>query len=151
MKIINKPILVFRGGNDVPNKDRLDAILHALHEPFARDYTHGHSAMEVFGIAAIAERWCESRGLRVKERPGMIVIDTSSKRPFPARYNSKRSVSVIKIVRKTRGWYLVGVGRDEMWQVQQIWTNYYLTPAQDERVKEWLWRQYAVQDDKGGE
>lgn len=151
MKTINKSILVFRGGDDVPNKERLDAIRHALHEPFVRDYTHGHSAMEVFGIAAIAERWCESRGLRVKDRPGMIVIDTSSKRPFPARYNSMRAVSSIKIVRKTRGWYLVGVSRDEMWQVQQVWTNYYLTPMQDDIVKEWLRRQYAVQAEKGGE
>ena len=145
MAIIKKPILIYSRG-DTATLERLSKIRAEMRTiPIRGD------AKFIFRVAINAERWCESRGLRVKERPGMIVIDTSSKRPFPARYNSKRSVSVIKIVRKTRGWYLVGVSRDEMWQVQQIWTNYYLTPAQDERVKEWLWRQYAVQAEKGGE
>ena len=152
MNTIKKPILVHRGRIDLGTTERYAAIRDAMREALGKaDYAHGHSAAEVFSAAIAAERWCESRGLRVKDRPGMIVIDTSSKERKPGKYNHQRIVTKIQLVRRTRGWYLVGVDKDELWPSQQGWTNYFLTPAQDARVKEWLWRQYAVQAEKGGE
>lgn len=151
MNTLQKPILVYRGGNDNGTTERFDAIRAAMREALGKEYAHGHSAGDVFEAAGDAERWCEAHGLRVKDRPGMIVIDTSSKERKPGKYNHQRIVTKIQLVRRTRGWYLVGVDKDELWPSQQGWTNYFLTPAQDARVKEWLWRQYAVQAEKGGE
>ena len=151
MNTLKKPILVYAGGHDTGTTERFDAIRDALREVLGNEYKHGHSAGDVFSAAVIAERWCEAHGLRVKDRPGMIVIDTSSKGKFPAKYNHKRIVTVVKLVRKARGWYLVAAGRDELWPSEKGGTVYCLTPAQDARVKEWLSAQYAVQPEKGGE
>ena len=144
MNTLQKPILVYRGGNDNGATERFDAIRAAMREALGKEYAHGHSAGDVFEAAGDAERWCEAHGLRVKDRAGMIVIDTSSKGKFPAKYNHKRIVTKIQLVRRTRGWYLVGVDKDELWPSQQGWMNYFLTPAQDACVKEWLRRQYCV-------
>ena len=148
MNTLKKPILVYRGGNDSGTTDRFDAIRDAMNEVFCYRYAHGHSAGDVFSAAIAAERWCAEHGLRVKDRAGMIVIDTSSKGKLPAKYNHKRIVTDVKLVRKARGWYLVAAGRDELWPSEKGGTGYWLTPAQDQRVKEWLWRQYAVQAPK---
>ena len=151
MNTLQKPILVYRGGNDNGTTERFDAIRAAMREALGKEYAHGHSAGDVFEAAGDAERWCEAHGLRVKDRAGMYLIDTSSKGKFPAKYNHKPIVTDVKLVRKTRGWYLDDVGRDELWPSEKGCTNYYLTPAQDARVKEWLRRQYCVQAEKGGE
>ena len=148
MNTITKPILVYRGGNDSGTTERFDAIRAAMREALGKEYAHGHSAGDVFEAAGDAERWCEARGLRVKDRAGMYLVDTSSKEKLRAKYNHKRIVTDVKLVRKTRGWYLVGAGRDELWPSEKGGTIYCLTPAQDARVKEWLWRQYDVQAPK---
>ena len=151
MNTLKKPILVYAGGHDTGTTERFDAIRDALREVLGTEYKHGHSAGDVFSAAVRAERWCEAHGLRVKDRAGMYLVDTSSKEKLPAKYNHKRIVTDVKLVRKTRGWYLDDVGRDELWPSEKGCTNYYLTPAQDARVKEWLRRQYCVQAEKGGE
>ena len=155
MNTLNKPILVYGGAHDTGTTERFDAIRAAMREALGKEmyvqYLHGHSAADVFSAAIAAERWCEAHGLRVKDRAGMYVVDTSSKQRLPSKYHHKRTVTDVKLVRKTRGWYLVGAGRDELWPSEKGGTIYCLTPAQDARVKKWLAAQYAVQAEKGGE
>ena len=115
MNTLQKPILFYRGGNDSGTTERFDAIRAAMREALGKEYAHGHSAGDVFEAAGDAERWCEAHGLRVKDRAGMIVINTSG-------------VTDVKLVRKARGWYLVAAGRDELWPSEKGGTVYCLPP-----------------------
>ena len=151
MNTLKKPILVYAGENDTGTGERYEAIRELIIKELGTPYTHGHGGSEVFCAAVRAERWCEAHGLRVKDRAGMYLVDTSSKERLPAKYSHQRLVTMMQLVRKARGWYLVDVGKDVLWPNQTGSTTYRLTPAQDARVKEWLRRQYCVQAEKRGE
>ena len=156
MNTLKKPLLVYAGGIDTATAERFDSIRAAIRDAMrdalgGKEYAHGHTAGDVFSAAVAAERWCEAHGLRAKDRAGMMLIDTSSKQRLPAKYNHQRLVTIMQFARRTRGWYLVGVGTDRIWPSEKGGTVYCLTPAQDARVKEWLSAQYAVQPEKGGE
>ena len=133
MNTLKKPLLVYAGGIDTATAERFDSIRAAIRDAMrdalgGKEYAHGHTAGDVFSAAVRAERWCEAHGLRVKDRAGMIVIDTSSKGKFPAKYNHKPIVTDVKLVRKARGWYLVAAGRDELWPSEKGGTVYCLPP-----------------------
>ena len=154
MNTLKKPILVYAGAHDTGTTGRFDAIRDAMHDALGKDYAHGHSAGDVFSVAIASERWCGARGLRVKDRVGLLVVDTSSKERMPTCYGWRRKVTVVTLLRRTRGWYLVSVGTAELSPSEKGGRNFHLTPAQDARVKKWLAAQYAVQApkaEKGGE
>lgn len=132
MAIIKKPILIYSRG-DTATLERLSKIRAEMRTiPIRGD------AKFIFRVAINAERWCEERGLRVMDRFGIEVVNVSNRKSIPL---------LIKLVRKTKGWYLVEISHGDIWTCQEEGSIYYLNPAQDDKVKSWLSEQYIVRDD----
>lgn len=146
MKCIDKPILVYTGDDDSEYIDKLfETIREEIKAALGNRYIYGHDAQDVYDAAVEAEQWCSNHGLRVKDRTGMIVVDVRRKTRESKSYDYLPSVSMVKLVRKTKGWYLVGVGWDEKFPSYEGWSRYHLTPEQDKIVRDYLFYQYTVQ------
>ena len=130
MAIIKKPILIYSRG-DTATPERLSKIRAEMR-------TIRGDAKFIFRVAMSAERWCEEHGLLVKDRFGVKVVNVSNRKSIPL---------VIKLVRKTRGWYLVEISHGYLWSGQEEGNTYYLTSVQDVIVKSWLSEQYIVRDE----
>ena len=142
MNPLKKPILVLCGEDDTRNYNSIVSALYYNVDCDSSAYIRLSSF--VYRVAEGAERWCAEHGLRVKDRPGMIVIDTSAMEELPKEYNHKCLVMEVSLVRKTRGWYLVGLRKYELSPNESGGRVYWVTPAQDARVKAWLSAQYAA-------
>lgn len=148
MIALKKPVLVLRTPHQAGSlKDNdLHLIVDTISDALGCQYTYGHKGVDLYSAALTAEWWCEANGLRVKDRNGMYIVDTSGSTSYAyqERSNYKRIVTVAKIVRKSSGWYLVEVGTDKIRYNQFGKTIYYLTREQDIKVRQHFSKQYIV-------
>ena len=102
------------------------------------------TAEEIIDLAERAESTLFYLLTRKADMKGAVLTATSGVRPLPNSYKNSRTVTHVKMERRSTHWWLVEVESGTLFQSQCGGTHMTLTKEQDERAVEVLRKQYGV-------
>lgn len=127
------------------NVNDVVAIEVALKRINGKSVAHTYTThFEIDHVAAAAEQKLQTLGLPKADRIGAKVVATSGEK-VPNAYKYSRQATIVILLRKSSGWFLVDTAGTDLYPGQHGGSKVILTQRQADKAHEVFARQFSVQ------